>query len=41
VCDDYEPPFPCTATLRTLTLESGVVPRRDANREITTALRHE
>ncbi len=41
VCNDYEPPFPCTATLRTLTLEAGAVGRRDAGREVTTALRHE
>jgi arylsulfatase A-like enzyme len=41
VCDDYEPPFPCTATLRTLTLESGAVSRRDANDEVTIALHHE
>ena len=41
VCDDYEPPFPCTATIRTLVLESGAVARRDAAHEVTTALRHE
>ena len=41
VCDDYEPPFPCTATIRTVILESGPAPRRDANHEVTTALRHE
>jgi arylsulfatase A-like enzyme len=41
VCDDYEPPFSCTATIRTLVLEAGGVARRDANHEVTTALRHE
>jgi arylsulfatase len=41
VCDDYEPPFPCTATLTSLTLEAGSPPRRDADREVTSALRHE
>jgi arylsulfatase A-like enzyme len=41
VCDDYEPPFPCTATLRTLTLTAGPAARRDPGHEVTTALRHE
>jgi len=41
VCDDYEPPFPCTATIRTLVLESVAAARRDASHDVTTALRHE
>lgn len=41
VCDDYEPPFPCTATIQTLILESGAAARRDPAHEVTTALRHE
>ena len=41
VCDDYDPPFPCTAPIRQLILEAGSNPPRDAAREVTTALRHE
>jgi arylsulfatase len=39
-CDDYEPPFPFTATLRTLTIETLAPPTApDARTDLTTALR--
>ncbi|HSO97206.1 MAG TPA: arylsulfatase [Acidimicrobiia bacterium] len=41
VCDDYATPFPCTATIRAVVLESGSAARHDQGREITAALRHE
>ncbi len=41
VCDDYTPPFPFSGTLRRVLLEIAGRPRRDAEREVATALRHE
>ncbi len=41
VCDDYEPPFPFTGTLRGVTLESLALAPRDVRDELAAALRHE
>ena len=41
VCDDYEPPFPFTGELRTLTVEIPMYAPRDPSEEVATALRSE
>ena len=41
VCDDYTPPFPFSGALRSVRVEIAGRPRRDAQREVATALRHE
>jgi len=40
VSEDYEPPFPCTATLESLVLEGGA-PRPVETADVAAALRHE
>ncbi len=41
VAAEYEPPFPCTANLEWLLLETPAAPPRDADAEVAAALRHE
>jgi arylsulfatase len=41
VCDDYEPPFACTATIHEVVVEVPALLPRDAAGEVRTALRHE
>ena len=41
VCDDYEPPFPCTAELRTITFEIPMFAPHDPAEQVATALRSE
>jgi arylsulfatase len=41
VADDYEPPFPCTATLHSVVLEGPVRATTDARADVARALRHE
>ena len=41
MCDDYEPPFPFTADLRTITFEIPMFAPHDPAEQIATALRSE
>jgi arylsulfatase len=41
VCDDYEPPFPCTATIERIIIELPHAPPPPAAEEVAAALRHE
>jgi arylsulfatase A-like enzyme len=41
VAAEYQPPFPCTANLDWVLLESPFAPPRDADAEVAAALRHE
>ena len=41
VCDDYDPPFPCTAGIRAVVLEAPSAPPREADTELAAALHHE
>jgi arylsulfatase len=41
VCDDYEPPFSCTATIERIVIELPHAPPPPAAEEVAAALRHE
>ncbi|WP_419918531.1 arylsulfatase [Candidatus Poriferisocius sp.] len=41
VCDDYEPPAPCPAAMKALTIDTGTPPPFDFDVEMARAMRHQ